>query len=189
MSQLLVLAPIKPVLLMETADQIESKREYTIASLRIDTKCAVEHCAVTNSSFRFFTWREHTATNCPVQVSRVTRSRRAPYGGLTRLAILCEILTSLTSSSAVLGPEVAKCLTMRCLDKCSSNSFSCHLVPDTTKSSPCLNTDIPDSLDRYRQSENVEKIIAIMSFPLATSMHSASSLGLSRVLAIRPCID
>ena len=33
------------------------------------------------------------------------------------------ILTSVTSPNAVHGPSVARCLTMRCLENCSSNSF------------------------------------------------------------------
>ena len=52
---------------------------------------------------------------------------------------------------AVHGPSAAKCLTMRCLDRCSSNLFCCVLVPDTTKSSPCLHTDMSTALEWYRQ--------------------------------------
>ena len=72
--------------------------------------------------------------------------------------------------SSLHGPRVARCLTMRCLHKCSSNSFCCVLVPDTTKSLPCLNTDMPNAIEWYRQSENfpVSYPITVMAFSLAT---------------------
>ena len=43
--------------------------------------------------------------------------------GFTHLTILYRILASVSSASAVHGPSVASCLTMMCLDNCSSNSF------------------------------------------------------------------
>ena len=94
----------------------------------------------------------------------------------THLTILFSILTSVTSLGAVHDPSVARCLTMRCLDKCSSNSFCCVLVPNTKKSSPCLNTDMSTALEWYRHGENlpVPCPIAVMPFSLATSKHCAA---------------
>ena len=67
------------------------------------------------------------------QASCQIRPRPDPYGGLTHLTILVNILTSVTSPSAVHGPSVTRCMTMRCWDNCSSNSFCCVLVPDTRR--------------------------------------------------------
>ena len=90
---------------------------------------------------------------CRGSASSSIRSRPDQYRGLTHLTILFSILSSVTSPSAVHGPNVARCLTMRCLNKCSSNSFCCVLVPDTTKSSPYLNTDMATALEWYRKAK------------------------------------
>ena len=49
---------------------------------------------------------------CGGSASYSTRSRPDPYGSLTHLTILFSILTSVTSPSAVRGPNVARRLTM-----------------------------------------------------------------------------
>ena len=59
-------------------------------------------------------------------------------GGLTHLTILFSEYLDFrgVSQCCAWSQRVARCLTMRCLDNCSSGSFCCVLVPDTTKSSP-----------------------------------------------------
>ena len=106
-----------------------------------------------------------------------TRSCPNLFGGLTHLTILFSILTCVTSHSAVHGPTVARCLTMRRLDNYSSNSLFCVLVPDKTKSSPHLNTDMATALEWFRQGENLSLScpIAVMAFSLATLKHCAAS--------------
>ena len=144
----------------------------------------VEQRAQVNSRYRFLnlgvdTLRDELLSPSWCMINSACRgsasysicSRPNPYGGLTHLTFLFSILTSVTSPSAVHGPSVARCLTMRCLDNCSSNSFCCVLVPDTTKSSPCPNTDMAIAFEWYRQRENlpVSYPITVMAFLLATS--------------------
>ena len=43
--------------------------------------------------------------------------------------------------------QCGKMLDDEMLDTCSSNSLCCVLVPDTTKSLPCLNTDMSNALE------------------------------------------
>ena len=96
------------------------------------------------------------------------RPRPAPYGGLTHPTTRFKIQTSLTSPSAEYGTMVAKCLTMMCL---ILELLCCGLVLDTTKLSPCLNTETPDSVEWDRQSEQIPMIqncissLALIVFP------------------------
>ena len=69
------------------------------------------------------------------------------------------------------------CLTMRCLDHGHLNFFVAALVRNSTRSSPCLNTETPDSVECYRQSEKFlprNQPIAVKASSHATSKHCAA---------------
>ena len=143
-----------------------------------------------NSKFRFFTRRGHTA-RITAQSKLVSDQRTVSWeSSVLNTLTSCPEQRFDPSHNPVQDPDlfgISKCcarsngcnaLTMRCLDNCCSNFFCCGLVPDPTKSSPCQNTAMSDSLTWYRQDENVPvvKLIAAMALSLATSKHCAASL-------------
>ena len=155
-----VLASSVPVLSMGIAGQVDPTQGHSCIAADRYRVCSTL-LSNANSRFRLLTRRGHSSRRTAqsklvydqLNVSQVSfvlntfmsRSVRKLHPSRNPV----RTLTSLTSSSAVHGPSVARCLTMRCLDNCSSNSF-CVLVPDTTKS---LKTDMSTALEWYGQSE------------------------------------
>ena len=129
---------------MGIAGQVDPTQDSRVSSWPINTKCeqlSPSWCLINSA--------------CLGSASYSIRSRPDPQGSLTHLTTLFSILTAVTSPCAVHGPSVARSLTMRCFDNYSSNSLCCVLVPDTTNSSPSLNTDMSTALDKHRHKAKI----------------------------------
>ena len=133
--QLSVLASSASVLLMGIVDQVCPKQGNAASSWLTDTVCDPHCWAMCSCQLQVFdfslgvdTLRDELLSRswcminfaCRGSPSYSIRSRTDPCRCLTHLTILFNVLTSVTSPSAVHGPSAATCLTTRCLDSCSS---------------------------------------------------------------------
>ena len=162
------------------------QRNITVSMWPTDTKCDLYSRALSSSQLHVVTshsaWT-HCAMNCSVQIGEWSTQR-----AVRQLHPQC-VQRFDPSHNPVQYPDlravsfccarsiVARCLTLDVWTIVPQTSFHVFSCQDTTKSSPCLNTDMSDALDGYRQGENVsvENSIAVMVFSLATSKHCAAS--------------